>query len=62
MEIRLIRSTSKVCRNNSIKLSKKYLLKHLSKPRSPQKHDAANKELNKLLDTYVSKYLKINCR
>jgi hypothetical protein len=45
-----------------IKLSQKYLLKHLSKLRSPQKHDAANKELNKLLDTYIRKYLKINCR
>ncbi|AKH21147.1 P-loop ATPase, Sll1717 family [Sedimenticola thiotaurini] len=40
-----------------IKLSEKYLLKHLSKLRSPQKHDAANKELNKLIDTYVRRYL-----
>ncbi|HDY84366.1 MAG TPA: ATP-binding protein [Methylophaga sp.] len=40
-----------------VKLSEKYLLKHLSKQRSPQKHDAANIELNKLVDTYLRQYL-----
>jgi len=40
-----------------VKLSEKYLLKHLSKLRSPQKHDSANIELNKLLDTYIRQYL-----
>lgn len=40
-----------------IKLSAHYLTKHLSKLRSPQKHDAANNELNKLLDTYIRQYL-----
>lgn len=45
-----------------IKLSEKYLVKHLSKLRSPQKHDAANKELNKLLDTYIRRYLILKSR
>lgn len=45
-----------------IKLSVRYLTKHLSKLRSPQKHDAANIELNKLLDTYIRKYLIIKAR
>ena len=40
-----------------IKLSEKYLIKHLSKLRNPQKHDAANVELNKLIDTYIRQYL-----
>jgi hypothetical protein len=40
-----------------IKLSERYLVKHLSKLRSPQKHDAANIELNKLIDTYTRQYL-----
>jgi len=40
-----------------IKLSERYLIKHLSKLRSPQKHDAANIELNKLIDTYIRQYL-----
>lgn len=40
-----------------IKLSERYILKHLSKLRSPQKHDAANIELNKLIDTYIRQYL-----
>ncbi|SHO56636.1 P-loop ATPase, Sll1717 family [Vibrio quintilis] len=40
-----------------IKLSANFLTKHLSKLRSPQKHDAANNELNKLLDTYIRQYL-----
>jgi len=40
-----------------IKLSEKFLTKHLSKLRSPQKHDAVNIELSKLLDTYTRQYL-----
>jgi hypothetical protein len=40
-----------------VKLSERYIIKHLSKLRSPQKHDAANIELNKLLDTYIRQYL-----
>ena len=38
-------------------LSVKYLMKHLSKLRNPQKHDSADKELNKLIDTYIRNYL-----
>ncbi|EGR5154924.1 ATP-binding protein, partial [Vibrio cholerae] len=34
-----------------IKISFKFLEKHLSKARNPQKHNAADKELNSLLDT-----------
>ena len=45
-----------------IKLSEKYLVKHLSKMRSPQKHDSANVELNKLIDTYLRKYLIIKAK
>ena len=45
-----------------IKLSERYLTKHLSKLRSPQKHDAANIELNKLIDTYIRKYLIIKTK
>ena len=45
-----------------IKLSERYLLKHLSKLRSPQKHDAANKELNKLIDTYIRTYLILKAK
>lgn len=45
-----------------IKLSERFLVKHLSKLRSPQKHDASNKELNKLIDTYVRKYLILKSR
>ena len=45
-----------------IKLSERYLLKHLSKLRSPQKHDASNIELNKLIDTYIRKYLIIKAK
>ena len=40
-----------------IKLSERYLTKHLSKLRSPIRDDSANRELNKLLDTYVRQYL-----
>ncbi len=45
-----------------IKLSEHYLVKHLSKLRSPQKHDAANIELNKLIDTYIRRYLILRAR
>ncbi|MBY8190854.1 ATP-binding protein [Vibrio fluvialis] len=45
-----------------IKLSEKYITKHLSKLRSPQKHDAANVELNKLLDTYIRQYLILKAK
>lgn len=40
-----------------IKISAHYLSKHLSKLRGNQKHDAANIELNKLVDTYIRRYL-----
>ncbi|VXC90251.1 Putative transposon gamma-delta 80.3 kDa protein (fragment) [Pseudomonas sp. 8Z] len=40
-----------------IKLSAKFLEKHLRKARSPHKHDAADKELNNLIDTYFRQYL-----
>jgi len=40
-----------------VKLSAKFLEKHLRKARSPQKHDALDKELNNLLDTYSRQYL-----
>tara|TARA_R110001592_G_scaffold167023_4_gene402313 strand:- start:125 stop:2185 length:2061 start_codon:yes stop_codon:yes gene_type:complete len=39
-----------------IKLSFKFLEKHLKKIRNPQKHDAVDIELNSLLDTYVRMY------
>lgn len=39
-----------------VKLSVKFLEKHLRKLRSPQKHDAVEKELNSLVDTYVRQY------
>lgn len=45
-----------------VKLSERYLLKHLSKMRSPQKHDAANIELSKLIDTYHRQYLILKAR
>jgi hypothetical protein len=45
-----------------IKLSVKFVEKHLKKLRSPQKHDALDKELNSLLDTYVRKYFTVQCR
>lgn len=40
-----------------IKLSSKFLEKHLRKARSPQRHDAIDKELNSLIDTYLRQYL-----
>lgn len=45
-----------------IKLSFKFLEKHLRKARSPQKHNAADKELNSLLDMYIRQYLPNKCR
>jgi hypothetical protein len=41
-----------------VKLSQKYFTKHLSKIRSPDKHDESNNELTRLLKTYQTKYLK----
>ena len=40
-----------------IKLTAKFLIKCLSKLRNPQKHDAPDKLLNSLLDTYQRRYL-----
>ncbi|WP_416398912.1 P-loop ATPase, Sll1717 family [Allohahella sp. A8] len=45
-----------------IKLSSKFIEKHLKKLRSPQKHDALDKELNSLLDTYVRRYFPNKCK
>jgi hypothetical protein len=45
-----------------IKLSVKFVEKHLKKIRNPQKHDALDKELNSLLDTYVRKYFPVKCK
>ncbi|MEQ5855269.1 hypothetical protein NFI08_06150 [Halomonas sp. EF61] len=45
-----------------IKISCKFLEKHLKKLRNPQKHDALDKELNSLLDTYVRRYFTIKAR
>lgn len=45
-----------------IKLSAKFLEKHLKKLRNPQKHDALEKELNSLLDTYVRTYFPNKCK
>jgi len=45
-----------------IKLSAKFLEKHLRKARSPQKHDALDKELNNLIDTYLRQYLITKAR
>ncbi len=43
-------------------LSYKFLEKHLKKLRNPQKHDAMDKELNSLLDTYVRRYFPNKCK
>lgn len=43
-------------------LSCKFLEKHLKKLRNPQKHDALDKELNSLLDTYVRRYFPNKCK
>jgi hypothetical protein len=40
-----------------IKISHKFLERHLSKMRSMQKHDEANKQLSKLIDLYIRTYL-----
>jgi|TARA_B110000908_G_scaffold171670_1_gene235248 hypothetical protein len=45
-----------------IKLSVKFIEKHLRKLRAPQKHDALDKELNSLLDTYVRTYFPVQCK
>ena len=45
-----------------IKLSCKFIEKHLRKARNPQKHDAVDKELNSLLDTYVRRYFTTKCK
>ncbi|WP_422410152.1 MULTISPECIES: P-loop ATPase, Sll1717 family [unclassified Endozoicomonas] len=45
-----------------IKLSNKFIEKHLRKARNPQKHDAVDKELNALLDTYVRRYFTNKCK
>lgn len=45
-----------------IKLTSKFIEKHLSKCRSPQKHDAINTDLSKLLDTYLRQYFINKCR
>ncbi|WP_262927309.1 P-loop ATPase, Sll1717 family [Phytohalomonas tamaricis] len=46
------------CNHNKlvVKLSCKFIEKHLRKIRSPQKHDALDKELNSLVDTYIRRY------
>ncbi|MCI5166180.1 MAG: hypothetical protein D3903_08805 [Candidatus Electrothrix sp. GM3_4] len=43
-----------------VKISTHFIEKHLRKQRNPQKHDAVNKELGNLLDTYQRKHLPIN--
>lgn len=45
-----------------IKISHKFLERHLSKMRSLQKHDEANKQLSKLIDLYIRTYLTNKCR
>lgn len=45
-----------------IKISSKFIEKHLSKVRSPKKHDAVEKELNNLLDTYIRNYFTNKCK
>lgn len=45
-----------------VKLSVKFIEKHLRKLRSPQKHDGLDKELNSLLDTYVRRYFPVQCK
>ncbi|MEZ1439166.1 hypothetical protein QVM41_23140 [Pseudomonas shirazica] len=42
-----------------VKLPAKFLCKHLQKLRSPEKHDAIDKQMNSLLDTYERNYLSI---
>ncbi len=45
-----------------IKLSVNFIEKHLRKARNPQKHDAVDKELNSLLDTYTRHYFANKCK
>lgn len=45
-----------------IKLPSKFLERHLSKMRSPQKHDEVNKQLSKLIDQYIRTYLNNKCK
>ena len=45
-----------------IKLTGTWLSKYLSKARNPQKHDAADKALNGLIDRYVRNYLSHRVR
>ncbi|MBD9655868.1 ATP-binding protein [Pseudomonas sp. PDM12] len=45
-----------------IKLSAKFLEKHLRKSRSPQKHDALDKDLNNLIDMYSRQYFITKAR
>jgi len=45
-----------------IKLSAHFIEKHLRKLRSPQKHDAINKALSQLLDTYLRRHIPIKAR
>ncbi len=45
-----------------IKLSVKFIEKHLRKARNPQKHDAVDKELNTLIDTYLRRHFSSKCR
>lgn len=45
-----------------VKLSSKFLERHLSKMRNPQKHDEVNKQLSKLLDQYIRVYLTNKCK
>jgi hypothetical protein len=42
-----------------IRISHKFLIRMLSKLRSPEKHDAVDKGLNGILDTYERRYLSI---
>lgn len=45
-----------------VKISFKFLEKYLRKARNPQKHDAVDRELNNLLDTYHRSYFTNKCR
>lgn len=45
-----------------VKLSGKFLIKHLSKQRNPQKHDVVNKSISNLIDRYIRQYLIIKAK
>jgi hypothetical protein len=45
-----------------VKISVSFIEKHLRKARNPQKHDAVDKELNSLLDTYIRRYFTNKCK